>query len=147
FSSIFLTGLAMNFFVLDLLPEAERADTTWLSWLLRAAPMGSVLLVGSALVLLAVFRPDTSGSARPVQHQHYLLGPPSWHEKVTIGALTVMVAGFLLQSLFQLNPAWVAIGAVVLAVAGAASTVSCFAGRLTGAFSSSSGSCSARVTC
>jgi len=118
FSSIFLTGLAMNFFVLDLLPEAERADTTWLSWLLRAAPMGSVLLVGSALVLLAVFRPDTSGSARHVEHQHYVLGPLSWHEKVTIGALTVMVAGFLLQSLFQLNPAWVAIGAVVLAVGG-----------------------------
>src|SRR5207247_10430 len=73
FSSIFLTGLAMNFFVVDLLPPADRAAATWLSWLLRAAPAGLVLLVGSALALLALFRPGTSGSAPHVAHQEQVL--------------------------------------------------------------------------
>jgi DASS family divalent anion:Na+ symporter len=118
FSSIFLTGLAMNFFVVDLLPPADRAAATWLSWLLRAAPAGFVLLVGSALALLALFRPGTSGSAPHVAHQEQVLGPLSRREKVTIAALGLMLAGFLAQPLLHLNPAWVGIGAIAVAAGG-----------------------------
>jgi di/tricarboxylate transporter len=117
-SSIFLTGLAMNFFVLDLLPSADRLEATWFNWLIRAAPIGLVLLVGSALFLLVWFRPGTAGVARHVAHQERMLGSLSPREKVTLGALAVMLVGFVAQPLLKMNPAWFAIGAMALAVGG-----------------------------
>ena len=118
FSSIFLTGLAMNFFVLELFPEPERLQATWLVWLVRAAPTGLVLLIGSGLALLAWFRPDKVGASRRVETQEYLLGPLTSRELVTIGALAIMIVGFLALPLFRVNPAWFAVGALALAIGG-----------------------------
>jgi di/tricarboxylate transporter len=114
FSSIFLTGLAMNFFVLDLLPAADRLEATWVAWLVRAAPTGLVLLAGFAIFLLLALRPGRSGVARHVEHQEYVLGPLSPREVVTLVALAVMLLGFLLSR----NPVWFGIGAIALAVGG-----------------------------
>ena len=58
FSSIFLTGLAMNFYVQALLPAADRARFSWVVWLLAALPMGLVILAGSIVMLLVLFRPE-----------------------------------------------------------------------------------------
>jgi di/tricarboxylate transporter len=118
FSSIFLTGLAMNFFVLELFPETERLQATWLVWLTRAAPTGLVFLVGSALALLAWFRPGAGGASRRVQDQEHVLGPLTSREFVTIGALAVMIVGFLALPLLHVNPAWFAVGALSLAIGG-----------------------------
>ena len=118
FSSIFLTGLAMNFFVLELFPEAERGQATWLVWLTRAAPTGLVFLVGSALALLAWFRPGAGGASRRVQDQEHVLGPLTSREIVTIGALAIMIVGFLTLPLLHVNPAWFAVGALALAIGG-----------------------------
>lgn len=117
-SSIFLTGLAMNFFVLDLLPPADRAQVTWGTWLLRAAPVGLVLLAGSLLFLLVWFRPERAGQARHVEHQERALGPLSSREWVTLGALAVMLAGFVAQTARGAGPAWFAVAAIALAVGG-----------------------------
>jgi DASS family divalent anion:Na+ symporter len=122
FSSIFLTGLAMNFFVLDLFPPDDRASATWLTWLVRAAPTGLVLLVGAALVLLTWFGRGAHSAARHVAQQEHMLGPLARREMVTIGALALMLLGFLLQPLLHVNPAWFAVGATALAVGGATIT-------------------------
>jgi divalent anion:Na+ symporter, DASS family len=114
FSSIFLTGLAMNFFVLNLLPEAERFEATWVAWLVRAGPTGLVLLAGFVIFLLLALRPGQAGVARHVEHQEYVLGPLSPREVVTLAALAIMLLGFLLSR----NPVWFGIGAIALAVGG-----------------------------
>jgi di/tricarboxylate transporter len=118
FSSIFLTGLAMNFFVLDLFPASERMHATWLGWAIRAAPTGLVLLVGSALALLVWFRPGTSGTSGRLLHQERVLGPLSRREQVTIGALAIMAVGFLPLPMLRVSPVWFAVGALALAIGG-----------------------------
>jgi di/tricarboxylate transporter len=119
FSSIFLTGLAMNFFVLDLFPAADRLQATWFTWLVRAAPTGIVLFAGAMLVLLTWFRSRREeGAARNVERQEYVLGSMAPREIVTVVALVVMLAGFLLQPLLRINPAWFGVGAIAVAVGG-----------------------------
>ena len=118
FSSIFLTGLAMNFFVLDLIPDAQRQQATWLVWLERAVPTGLVFLVGSAVALLLWFRTGTGGISKRVQDQEHVLGPLTSREMVTIAALAIMIIGFLTLPLFHLNPVWFGVGALALAIGG-----------------------------
>jgi di/tricarboxylate transporter len=118
FSSIFLTGLAMNFFVLDLLPPADRLAATWVTWLVRAVPTGLVLLAGAALALLVWFRPGVAGPARRVDRQERILGPLSRRELTTIAALALMLIGFVALPLLHVNPAWYAVGALALAIGG-----------------------------
>lgn len=118
FSSIFLTGLAMNFFVLELFPASERMQATWLGWVTRAAPTGLVLLAGSALALLVWFRPGTKGASGRLLHQERVLGPLSPREHVTIGALAIMAVGFLPLPMLRVSPVWFAVGALALAIGG-----------------------------
>jgi DASS family divalent anion:Na+ symporter len=122
FSSVFLTGLAMNFFVVNLFPAADRLEASWVNWLVFAAPTGLVLLVGAVCFLLMWFRPEACGTARHVEHQEYMLGPLSPREKVTLGALAIMLFGFLVS----VNPVWFAVGAVALAVGGGSVSRSLF---------------------
>jgi di/tricarboxylate transporter len=122
FSGVFLTGLAMNFFVLDLLPAPDRLAATWFNWFVRAVPTGLVLWVGSALFLLFWFNPGRAGAARHAEHQEHMLGRLSSREKVTIVALAVLLIGFLIQPLLKVNPAWPAILAMAVAVGGGSLT-------------------------
>jgi di/tricarboxylate transporter len=77
-----------------------------------------VFLVGSALALLAWFRPGPGGASRRVQDQEHVLGPLTSREVVTIGALAIMIVGILTLPLLHVNPAWSAVGALALAIGG-----------------------------
>jgi di/tricarboxylate transporter len=120
FSSLFLTGLAMNFFVLDLLPPADRARFDWLTWLASAAPAGAVTFLGAVATLLVVFRAEVAPktSAVMLRRQERVLGPLSRHERVTIAALALLLVGLLVQPLLRADPAWLAIGALAVAMIG-----------------------------
>jgi len=120
FSSIFLSGLVMNFFVVDLLPAPERSRFGWFTWLASAAVAGAVLLIGAAVALVVCFRPDVRPKTTPgvVRQQRETLGSLSARERVTIAALFVLLVGLLLQPVLHLESGWVAIGALAVAVAG-----------------------------
>jgi anion transporter len=120
FSSVFLTGLVMNFFVLDLLPGPDRARFDWPTWLASAAPAGAVLLVGAAAVLLVVFRTELSPkvTAEVLRRQERVLGPLSRRERITIVAVAVLLVGLLVQPLVRIDIAWLAIGALAVVMAG-----------------------------
>ncbi len=122
FSSIFLTGLAMNFFVLDLLSPADRLRFSWLPWTAGAAVAGVVLLAGMAAVLLWVFRAEVRSTTAPqvLRRQERVLGALSRREGVTIGAVAVLLGGLLIQPIVRIETAWLAIGAVAVAIAGGA---------------------------
>ncbi len=122
FSSVFLTGLVMNFFVLDLLPPTQRLQFSWLFWLASAAPAGAVVLVGAGLVLLLLFRAEvgTPTTAEVLRRQQQALGPLSRPERFLLAALGILVIGLILQPLLHVDAAWVTIGALTVAMAGGA---------------------------
>lgn len=120
FSSLFLTGLAMNFFVLDLLPLMERGRFGWLIWLASASVAGAVVLVGATAVLLLFFRPEVAPrtSREVLRRQERALGPLTRAELVTIAAAAVLVVGLIAQPLLHVGTEWLAIGAIIVAMAG-----------------------------
>jgi DASS family divalent anion:Na+ symporter len=117
---VFLTGLVMNFFVLDLLPQPDRARFGWLTWLACAAPAGAIVLVGAVALLLALFPVEAAPKrcAELARAQRRVLGPLSRQEQVTIAALAVLLVGLLAQPVVRVDAAWLAIGAIAVATAG-----------------------------
>ncbi len=120
FSSIFMTGLAMNFFVLALLPGTDRAKVDWLQWAIYAAPAGLVILLGTILLLLVLFRPARGirESRERLKMQKRILGPLSTREVAVIVGLTVLLVGLLLRPLLGVDDAWIALSALVLIMVG-----------------------------
>ncbi len=120
FSSIFMTGLAMNFFVLELLPASDHASVDWLKWVIYAAPAGLVMLLGTILLLLVLFRPERGirESGERLEMQGRILGPLSKHELAVIVGLTVLLLGLLLRPLLGVDDAWIALSALVLILVG-----------------------------
>jgi DASS family divalent anion:Na+ symporter len=120
FSSVFFTGLAMNFYVFALLPEADRAHFSWLAWLAAAAPAGAVLLVGAGAILLGVFGPATVRpvSADALERQRRVLGPVTASERVTIVAIAVLIIGLAAEPVLRLDGTSVAMLALVVVLAG-----------------------------
>ena len=121
FSSIFLTGLATNFFVLQLLPVADRATFSWLGWLAGAAPVGVLCLVGATAALLVLFKPERAAARLQdaTRRQQNILGPLSRGEKTALLAAAVLLLGLIAQPVFSLEPAWLALAAFVVVTAGA----------------------------
>jgi DASS family divalent anion:Na+ symporter len=136
FSSIFLSGLAMNFFVDGLLPPAERARFDWVTWLVTAAPAGAILIVGSALVVLAILRPEVAPHVRPdtVRRQAQALARLQKGELVTLGAVAFLLVGFISQPLTHLEISWIAVGALTIVVAGGALDLEAFRNGVDWAF-------------
>ena len=121
FSSIFLTGLATNFFVVQLLVPADRARFSWLGWLAAAAPVGVLCLAGAALALLVLFRPEPAAARiqDATRRQQRILGPLSRGEKVALLAAVLLLVGLIAQPIVNLEPAWLALLALVVVTAGA----------------------------
>jgi len=120
FGSIFLTGLVTNFFLVDLLPPADRDRFGWLTWLVSGALAGGVLLLGAAVVLLVLFRPGVSGTRTRdlIRRQEAILGPLSARERITLLAVAILLVGMLLQPLIHVDSSWLAVGAITVALAG-----------------------------
>ena len=122
FGCIFLTGLVANFFILSLLPPGDQMRFDWLTWFVNAAPAGAILFAGALAMVLLFLRPDATAGAtvEKLQRQEHVLGPLSRQEALTIAALAVLFAGLLFEPLFRIDSAWLALSALVLAVAGGA---------------------------
>src|SRR5688572_27088231 len=120
FSSVFLTGLATNFFVVGLLSPDDQLRFGWLGWLVAALPVGIVCLAGALLVLLVMLRPEGNAhvSAETIRRQTRILGGLSRQERVAIGGLAVLVVGLAVQPILRIEPAWLAIAALVIVTAG-----------------------------
>jgi len=118
FSSVFLTGLATNFFVLGLFPPADRARFDWFTWLLAAAPSGLLMLIAAGVALLWLFPADGPArvTADVLQRQWRALGPVSRTERGALLALSVLLVGLIVEPLVRIDPQWLAVGAIALAM-------------------------------
>ncbi|HEY8758551.1 MAG TPA: SLC13 family permease [Candidatus Limnocylindria bacterium] len=121
FSSIFLTGLATNFFVVQLLSPADRARFSWIGWLGAAAPVGVLCLAGATVALLVLFRPEHAAARiqDATRRQQRILGPLSRGERIAMGAAGLLLAGLIAQPILNIEPAWLALLALVIVTAGA----------------------------
>lgn len=119
FSNIFLTGFATNFFVLALLPDADQKRFGWAGWLAAAAPAGLVCLAGAIVALVVLFRPEREArvSRAALRRQDRVLGPLSTAERVAMGALVLLIVGLAIQPVLGVEPAWFAVGALVIVAA------------------------------
>ncbi|MDO8506307.1 MAG: SLC13 family permease [Candidatus Limnocylindria bacterium] len=121
FSSIFLTGLATNFFVVGLLSAEDQRRFGWSGWLMAAAPVGIVCLVGALVVLFVVLRPESGArvEAETVRRQTRILGPIARDEMLAIAGVAVLIVGLVAQPILAIDAAWLAIAALVIVTAGA----------------------------
>src|SRR3954471_3256598 len=120
FSSIFLTGLATNFFVVGLLSPDEQRRFGFFGWLTAAAPVGIACLAGALVVLFVVLRPETGAKvdAETVRRQTRILGPITRHERLAIASLAGLLVGLVLQPILSIDGAWLALVALIIITAG-----------------------------
>ena len=120
FSSIFLSGLATNFFVLGLLSAEDRARFTWLGWLEGAAVVGAVCLAGTVLSIFTLFPPEgpPRRSGEIIDRQRRVLGAVSRPERVALASLGVLLFGLVTQPFTGIDPAWAGLVAIVVALGG-----------------------------
>jgi DASS family divalent anion:Na+ symporter len=120
FSSIFLTGLATNFFVVGLLSPADQRSFGWFGWLVAASPVGIVCLIGALIVLFVLLRPESAAkvAAETVRRQTRILGAITRDEQLALTGLAVLILGLLLQPIISIDPAWLALAALVIVTAG-----------------------------
>src|SRR2546428_683028 len=119
FSSIFLTGLATNFVLVQLLPPDLRLRFGWTGWLGAALPAGIVCLLGATAAIFLLFRPEPSppGVAQVVRRQQHVLGPLTRAERVTLVAVAVLIGG-LVQPFLAVDAAWWGLLALAVLMAG-----------------------------
>ncbi len=119
FSGIFLTGLAMNFFVVHLLAPSDRDRFGWFGWLAAAAPAGAVLVAGSAALLLVFSRGEPAPSFRveSLEWQRRALGALTRQELAALVGVAVFLVAIVLQPVLDVDAAWPALLALGLTVA------------------------------
>jgi DASS family divalent anion:Na+ symporter len=120
FSSIFLTGLATNFFVVGLLSPDDQRRFGWFGWLVAASPVGLGCLVGALIVLFLVLRPEASAkvAAETVRRQTRILGPITREEQFALTGLAVLVIGLIAQPIIAIDAAWLGLAALVIVTGG-----------------------------
>ena len=120
FSNLVLTGFATNFFVLELVPAAERPRFGWLGWLEASAVALVVCLVGATAAILLLFRTAQPAalSREALARQLRIMAGLSTAERLAAVSVLLIVAGLVLQPVFGIEPAWVAATSLVIAVAG-----------------------------
>lgn len=120
FGMAFLTGRVENFFLIGLLGHPDDTRFSWIPWLVDAAPVGGVMLVGAAVMLLTRYKSALTPRVTldVLQLQLRLLGPLSQREMITLAALAVLLAGLFVEQHLHVDVAWISLAAFIIALAG-----------------------------
>ncbi|HEX2500298.1 MAG TPA: SLC13 family permease [Methylomirabilota bacterium] len=118
-TTIFLTGTPTCLLAWRVLPEATRAQVSWLTWLQAVLVLESVSL-GTALAWIVWrHRPTGSTPVRPtlLHAQLEMLGPPSREERITAFVALVVLVGWITQPWHGVDPAWLTLAGLCLLLA------------------------------
>jgi len=120
FSNLILTGFATNFFVLELIPPADRPAFSWWGWLAYSAVALIVCALGATAAILLLFRPEhpASLSREALSRQLRVMAGFSRSERLAAASVLLLILGLVIQPLLGIEPAWVAAATLVVVVAG-----------------------------
>ncbi|MGH2378736.1 MAG: SLC13 family permease, partial [Candidatus Limnocylindria bacterium] len=120
FANLFLTGFATNFFVLELIPEAERAAFGWWGWLAASAVALAVSALAATAALLWLFRPQAAArpSSDALHRQLHVIAGLSTAERMAALAVGVLIVGLAFEPVIGIEAAWLATVSLAIAVAG-----------------------------
>ncbi len=118
-TTLFLTGTPTCLLAWRVLPEATRAQVSWLAWLQAVLVLEGVSL-GVALAWISWhYRPTERTPVREtlLHAQLELLGPPSRDERITALVALVVLAGWITQPWHGIDPAWLTLAGLCLLLA------------------------------
>jgi anion transporter len=118
-TTLFLTGTPTCLLAWRVLPEATRAEVSWLAWLQAVLVLEGVSL-GVALAWICwLYRPAERSVPREMllHAQMELLGPPSRDERLTALVTLVVLAAWITQPWHGIDPAWLTLGGLCLLLA------------------------------
>jgi len=115
---LFLTGSTTSLIAWGLLPNDVRAQFTWGYWFIAALPPTLAVIVVILLCAVFLYRPESQPkiSYTMVQTQLNILGPLSYKEWISLGALFFTVTGWLTAASHGIDGAWIAIIAFAILV-------------------------------
>lgn len=116
---MYLTATSANMFLVELLPAAEQARMTWLSWLLAAAPPTLLAVTAGFCLNFWLFAPKTAATTDRglIEQQLRQLGPLNRAERITSGVLVAAILLWVTESWHGLQPATVALLALIVLLA------------------------------
>jgi anion transporter len=118
-TTLFLTGTPTCLLAWRALPEATRAEVSWLAWLQAVLVLEGVSL-GVALAWISWrYRPVERSPVRETRlhAQLVLLGPPSRDERLTALVTLIVLAGWITQPWHGIDPAWLTLAGLCLLLA------------------------------
>jgi branched-chain amino acid transport system substrate-binding protein len=114
-SFLFMNGTATCLLVRGLI-GSSGGPVTWGSWLVAALPLGLFFFLLSYAGISILYRTKEKGilASETITLQQRILGPMTFHEKVSMLAAVLSLAGFAAETWTGVNGAWVALLAFVL---------------------------------
>ena len=118
-TTLFLTGTPTCLLAWRVLPEATRAQVSWLAWLQAVLVLEAVSLGGALAWIAWRLRPaePTPVRATLLHAQLEMLGPPSRDERITALVALAVLAGWITQPWHGVDPAWLTLGGLCLLLA------------------------------
>jgi anion transporter len=114
---MFLSAATPCFVGWSLLSENQQAEFGWFAWALAAVPAGvfTLFLIIIAIQIIFHVRANEQATISPttLKTQLDVLGPLARAEWLSIGILTLALAGWLTKPLHGIKEAWIAVAALV----------------------------------
>jgi di/tricarboxylate transporter/CRP-like cAMP-binding protein len=118
-TTLFLTGTPTCVIAWRMLPDATRAQVSWLYWLEAVAVLEAVSLGLALAWIVWRQRPaeERASRGRLLRAQLEMLGPPSREEYLTGTVALLILAAWITERWHGIDPAWVTLGGLCVLLA------------------------------
>ncbi|MBE7464456.1 MAG: anion permease [Planctomycetes bacterium] len=117
-SAVFLTSKSINFAVYDLFPAQVKFQFTWGYWIVAAAVVGGIIILGHFALSFVFFRNEEKPylNRSRVTSQLKVMGPMSKEEWIALSGIVFFVLGALTSSLHKVQPPWIGLAVLYMLI-------------------------------